>query len=217
MFIELSELLNPQKLPEKMLERDRYVQGQLNLIGSKLDKLEKIVSVGMPLAESEETMERLENVERDLKVNATKSKIYGTVLKEIKTDLDSTKKLLDEKGSLKQMMLINERIKNLESVYETFSSNKTRDIFTNMLEILKNLETRLKTLEEVSHSNASLMFENQVEKLRGTVGNNGQPRGQRMETVAVPSQQTQSAAAEKPQGHKGGGITGFFRRLFGRE
>jgi len=185
--IELTELWNPHKLPEKEMERDRYIQGQLNLISNKLDRLEKVVSVGLPLSEAEETMERMDNMEREIKIGTSKSAIYGTVLKDIKKDMEYVKKGLEEKSSMKQIMMLNERIKSLEQMYETFSSNKTRDVLLNMVEIMKNLEGRLKTLEEISHSNASLMFETQVHELQGTVTTEKQEKQKGFERVTVPT------------------------------
>ncbi|MBS3061644.1 MAG: hypothetical protein J4215_03610 [Candidatus Diapherotrites archaeon] len=220
--MEISELWNPQKLPEKMLERDRYVQGQLNLISGKLDRLEKVVSVGLPMSEAEDTMERLDNIEREFKIQVSKTKIYGTVLKDIRKDQDVMKKELDEKGSLKQMLLMNERMKNIETMFETFNNNKTRDVFLNMVDIMKNLETRIKTLEEISHSNASLMFQSQVQQLRGTVKEDEAAKGRGFERMSVPNQpqvvSPYGPNAELPKKKEGVGdkIKNFFNRLIGR-
>jgi len=66
-------ILGKGSLAEKRIERDRYVEAQINLLQSKLKRLERIFSVGMPLSESEETVERLDQIEKGISESASQS------------------------------------------------------------------------------------------------------------------------------------------------
>lgn len=192
---------------EKMeLEKDRYLQAQLHLLQSKLQRLERIFSVGMPLGEAEETVERLDKIEKGVKVVDSKVEMFANVLKGMKEDYAKLLQSLDTKAGINQLQVISQRIKFLENIYGELSSTKTKDIFLNIVDILKNLETRMDAIEEIAHKNVGLLFKKELEKVE-------------KEAVeeTLPATEEQMQGTGKPAAAGQGKISGFFKRIFGRK
>jgi len=203
----LEEVLGKKPTAEKQLERDRYIDAQINLLQSKLQRLERVFSVGMPLGEAEETVERLDQIEKGIKLTDSKINMFASVLKELKASQEKVAISVDDKANLNQVSMMSQRVKFLENIYGELSSSKTKDIFMNIVEIMKNLEVRIKTMEGIAQKNVSLLFQKEISDVREEV----------VKGTGSPSQGlggTQPVAKQQSAGDK---IRSFFGKLFGRE
>ncbi len=210
----LEELFKTPKIEEKQMERDRYIQGQLDLLQTKLKRLEQVISVGMPLAEAEETIDRLDSMEREIKITASKTTIVASVIKELKTGMEEVRKGVDDKASMQQIGLIGKRVEFLEKLYGELSSSKTKDIFLNIVDIMQNIEARVKNLEEISHKNISLLFNEELDKVKSTV--EVEQAGGSAEAPGVVGRQAGNAQAGAPKGLMGQ-LQDFLNNLFKRQ
>jgi len=211
----IDSVLGTKSLTEKRLERDRYIEAQINLLQSKLTRLERIFSVGMPLGEAEETIERLDQIEKGIKVNSSKIGMFSSVLKEIKTGQDKIVTGIDDKASIKQVAMLSQRVKFLENIYGELSGSKTKDVFMNIVEILKNVENRVDSLEELAHKNAGLLFEKELSSVqKQAMAEMGGPEQAAFESTEMQGQAGRTQVQKKSTGEK---IKGFFRKIFGRE
>ena len=207
----LDQVFKAPKIQEKQMERDRYLQGQLDLLQTKLKRLEQVISVGMPLAEAEETMDRLDSMEREIKINASKNAMVSSVMKEIKTNVEEVNKSMEEKSSQQQFGLLGKRVEFLEKLYGELSSSKTKDIFLNMVDIIQNLEARVKNLEDVSHRNISLLFGEELKKVKSTVQ---AETGEEQTEAGQAAKQMEEEPEKDSIGQK---ISNFFRNIFKRD
>ncbi|MBN1941053.1 MAG: hypothetical protein JW772_02620 [Candidatus Diapherotrites archaeon] len=205
------KIVGKKGIAEKQLERDRYVQAQINILQSKLQRLERIFSVGMPLSESEETIERLDQIEKGIKVSESKIKMFANVLKEVRGEQDTLLKGLDEKAGLKQVALLSQRVKFLENIYGELSSSKTKDIFMNIVEIMKNLETRIKSMEDIAHQNVNMLFEKEITNVskKMTEEGKGKPGASLRTYDTTPEYKDEQGFGSK--------VKGFFNKLIGRK
>ena len=199
------------------LEKDRYLQAQLHLLQSKLQRLERIFSVGMPLSEAEETIERLDKIEKGVKVVDSKIEMFANVLKGLKDDYAQLLQSLDTKAGINQLQIISQRIKFLENIYGELSSTKTKDIFLNIVDILKNLETRMGSIEEIAHKNVGLLFKKELEKVEKEADEQALPETEEQQmqekAAAMPGMEKRVAAGQGISGK----ISGFFKRILGRK
>ncbi len=198
------------------LEKDRYLQAQLHLLQSKLQRLERIFSVGMPLGEAEETIERLDKIEKGVKVVDSKVEMFANVLKGLKDDYAKLLQSLDTKAGINQLQIISQRIKFLENIYGELSSTKTKDIFLNIVDILKNLETRMGSIEEIAHKNVGLLFKKELEKVEKEAVEQPLPETEEQmqeKAAAMPGMEKRVAAGQGISGK----ISGFFKRILGRK
>lgn len=212
----LQNILGKESLAEKRMERDRYMDAQINLLQSKLNRLERIFSVGMPLSESEETIERLDQIEKGVKTGDVKMKMFASVLKEVKANQEKLRTSVDEKVALNQLSMVSQRVKTLESIYGELSGSKTKDIFMNLVEIIKDLEGRLKGIEDLTSKNTSLLFQKELSKVKSEVDEEPGWKGKSGEEGSNPSQEGSEEGAEENQGAVSK-IKSFFRRLLGQE
>ncbi len=214
----LDDLLGKKTQEKKELEKDRYLQAQLHLLQSKLQRLERIFSVGMPLNDAEETIERLDKIEQGIKITESKIGMFASVLKELKEGQAKIQESLDSKAGINQLQIISQRIKFLENIYGKLSGSKTKDIFINIVEIMKNLENRIKTLEGISNRNIRLMFTDEIKQVKSNAEKDGKHLPL-LEDKQV--SQKESAAQEETEQVEddisiGGKIKGFFKKIFGR-
>ncbi len=211
------DIMGKKQQQKKDLEKDRYLQAQLHLLQSKLQRLERIFSVGMPLGEAEETIERLDKIERGVKITGSKINMFASVMKELKEGQEKIQKSLDSKAGINQLQIISQRIKFLENIYGELSSSKTKDIFMNIVDILRSLETRIKTLEGIANRNVRLMFKEEIKQVKDEAGT----KGKELPPLAA------TAKGQKPSGLApaevieeegiGARVKGFFRKLLGRK
>jgi hypothetical protein len=198
------------------LEKDRYLQAQLHLLQSKLQRLERIFSVGMPLGEAEETIERLDKIEKGVKVVDSKVEMFANVLKGLKDEYAKLLQSLDTKAGINQLQIISQRIKFLENIYGELSSTKTKDIFLNIVDILKNLETRMGAIEDIAHKNMGLLFKKELEKVEKEADEQALPETEEQmqeKAAAMPGMEKRVAAGQGISGK----ISLFFKRILGRK
>jgi len=203
----LEEVLGKKPIAEKQLERDRYIDAQINLLQSKLQRLERVFSVGMPLGEAEESVERLDQIEKGIKLTDSKINMFASVLKELKASQEKITISVDDKANLNQVSMMSQRVKFLENIYGELSSSKTKDIFMNIVEIMKNLEVRIKAIEGIAQKNVSLLFQKEISDVREEVAKG----------TGSPSQGLGGTQPVAKQQGAGGKIRSFFGKLFGRE
>ncbi len=217
----IENVLGKKPLAEKQLERDRYIEAQINFLQSKLQRLERIFSVGMPLSDAEETIDRLDQIEKGIKITDSKINMFSSVLKELKADHEKFIASMDEKAGLQQLSMISQRVKFLENIYGELSSGKTKDIFMNIVEIMRNLENRIKSLEDIAHKNISLMVQQEISKVKAEVGKGaGALEARRAAGGAAPPgpQGVEAIVWDQPEaGGVGAKIMSFFRKIFGRK
>jgi len=126
-----------------------FLVGQLENLRAEIDNLDKTIVLGSPLTEYSDNVEKLSAIEES--VDALESKLELTIEKiaEIRKDQEMLKGLLQEGISEKQVQLLESRIKNIEALQEKLMSSKSTKIMVELVQIIDELNNRLKRIEEL--------------------------------------------------------------------
>lgn len=131
----------------KQGERQQFILAQLGELNNKIADLENTVSVGVPLTEATETIQKLNSVQKGLEMTETKLTDYLSRIEELKTQSEGLEKSLAAKMSKSQFDSIVSRINSLEELYKDLSVSQTKDTFMSLLDIMDKIDARVKALE----------------------------------------------------------------------
>lgn len=175
----------------KQVERQQFILAQLGELNTKIDDLENTVSVGVPLTEATETIQKLNSVQKNLEMTESKLNDYLSRIEELKTQSDSLEKSLAAKMSKSQFDSIASRITSLEDLYKDLSVSQTKDTFMSLLDIMDKIDARVKALENA-------LGEGIVEPEK-----------------PIPAESTSEPKMQKPPEKKGGFLGGIFSAIGG--
>jgi DNA repair exonuclease SbcCD ATPase subunit len=129
------------------VETQAHLLNNLSSLNTKLDSLERIISVGVPLSQANDNMQKLDNLQRGLDSLDSKLSLYISTSKELKEKTEELSKMLSTKVNKTQIDSLSEKIDGLEKMYSELSVSKTNESLVSLIEILKTLRERIKKLE----------------------------------------------------------------------
>jgi len=124
-----------------------HLLNNLASLNTKLDSLERVVSIGVPLSQANENMQKLDNLQRGLDSLDSKLNLYISTSKELKEKTEDLSKMLATKVNKGQIDSLSEKIDALEKMYSELSVSKTNESLVSLIEILETLRGRIKKLE----------------------------------------------------------------------
>ncbi len=132
----------------KLKEKQNYLLASIGELSSKIDQLENTVSVGVPLTEATDVIQKLNNLEQNLASAESKLNIFLQKTNELKERDDELKEILQTKISKNQFDSLYNKVVSLEELYQGLSVSETKDTFMALINVMETLEKRIKYIEE---------------------------------------------------------------------
>jgi chromosome segregation ATPase len=136
------------KKDNKSNKIEDHIISDLDELNKTILNLEKNISLGVPLTEAGDNLNRLNNLIREMKSFESKISIYATKAAELDQKSKELEKFASEKISEKQFKTLFDKVVSLEQVYSNSTISKTNDSIKSLLDIINKLENRVKSLEE---------------------------------------------------------------------
>jgi DNA repair exonuclease SbcCD ATPase subunit len=128
-------------------ETQAHLLNNLSSLNTKLDSLERVISVGVPLSQANDNIQKLDNLQRGLDSLDSKLNLYISTSKELKEKTEELSKMLSTKVNRAQIESLSEKIDGLEKMYSELSVSKTNESLVSLIEILETLRGRIKKME----------------------------------------------------------------------
>jgi hypothetical protein len=132
----------------KLKEKQNYLLASIGELSSKIDQLENTVSVGVPLTEATDVIQKLNNLEQNLASAESKLNIFLQKTNELKERDDELQEILQTKISKNQFDSLYNKVVSLEELYQGLSVSETKDTFMALINVMETLEKRIKYIEE---------------------------------------------------------------------
>jgi hypothetical protein len=129
------------------LERIRFLASQLNLLSSKIQKLEKMVQSGDFEFSNEELTKKLDDIDKRLGKMDSKSEFFSIFFATVKETTLNTHEAANNSAELEELKKINDRMNTIEKKYSVLSTPKMKGVFFNLIETVEILSNRTKNLE----------------------------------------------------------------------
>jgi hypothetical protein len=143
------ELLGKPKRSQKDIEQIKYLDAQVNAMETKLGNLEKALSTGVPLTESEESMQKLDELYTEIRKYKTERVLMVNSLLKLEALFDKMEKSLENKPSVKQLDLVSKRLKAIEESAGSWATSEKYKSYSQIATTLQDVEQRLTNLENV--------------------------------------------------------------------
>ncbi|HIH09074.1 MAG TPA: hypothetical protein HA254_00215 [Candidatus Diapherotrites archaeon] len=153
---ELIAKFTPQNAESgsKQAERTRHLLGELEKFNSQLSSLENTVSVGVPLAEATDAIERLNAVQSSLDSMETQINNYLVTLRELKEKNDELAAIFATKASKSQLESLANKVDSLGALYSQQGVAETKKTLKSLTDLMERLGERVDLLEKKSRSDA---------------------------------------------------------------
>lgn len=139
----------PEKTKDpKVKEKQNYLLASIGELNAKIDQLENTVSVGVPLTEATDVIQKLNNLEQNLASAESKLNIFLQKTNELKDRDDELQEILQTKISKNQFDNLYNKVVSLEELYQGLSVSETKDTFMALINVMETLEKRIKYIEE---------------------------------------------------------------------
>ncbi len=126
---------------------DFFLQ-KMDSLESKLKELEQVSSVGLPLSEARDNLDRLKSIEEQNNRTESKLNLYIAKVRELKSSIEALKDLSGQKVTASQLNFLDEKVKGLEELSDEIQKSKTKEVLIQVIEILEKLDKRVVELEK---------------------------------------------------------------------
>lgn len=132
----------------KSVEKQKYLLAQLDSFNKKINDLENMVSVGVPLSEATDTIKKLNDLQKS--IDWMESKLYTQLvtLNEVRDKEEELKKIFSTKVSKNQLDTLYNKLESLEKVYSQISVTEAKNTIKSLIDVASKLDERVKALEE---------------------------------------------------------------------
>ena len=135
------------KVDLEKLERIRFLSSQINLLSSKIQKIERMVQSGDFEFSNEELTKRLEDIDKKLGIMDSKSEFFSIFFATIRESTLNTHEAVKNSAELEDLKKINDRMNTIEKKYSILSTPKMKSVFLNLIETVEVISNRTKNLE----------------------------------------------------------------------
>lgn len=188
----LNSLSASKMQDSKLAEKHNHILAQLDALNAKINSLENTVSVGVPLAEATDTINKLDNVQHGIETLDNNLQTFMAKMNELKQKEEDLRSIYAGKISKSQFETLYNKVDQLEKLYDQASLSETKQTLVSFINILEKLDERVKALE------AAVVKDNFVQQGGAAQGSS-----------SVESKQVSKVVVEKKQGF----LSGFFSGL----
>jgi hypothetical protein len=129
------------------LERIRFLSSQLNLLSSKIQRIERMIQSGDFEFSNEELAKKLDEFDKRITKMDSKSEFFSIFFATIKESTLNTHEAVKNSAELEDLKKINDRMNTIEKKYSVLSTPKMKGVFLNLIETVEVLSNRTKNLE----------------------------------------------------------------------
>ena len=129
------------------LERIRFLSSQLNLLSSKIQRIERMIQSGDFEFSNEELTKKLDEIDKRITKMDSKSEFFSIFFATIKESTLNTHEAVKNSAELEDLKKINDRMNTIEKKYSVLSTPKMKGVFLNLIETVEVLSNRTKNLE----------------------------------------------------------------------
>lgn len=149
MELKFTGLPGKAKETQKEVEKLRFMEAQINGLESKIEELEKVITIGAPLAEVKGGIERLERLDREFEVHKSNTMLLISNMKKLSAIMDGLVANMEKRPSGEKLEHLTNRFEKLEkSLAELSKVEKVKNI-SELLETNKALAQRVSNLERM--------------------------------------------------------------------
>ncbi|MFH0955254.1 MAG: hypothetical protein V1777_04065 [Candidatus Micrarchaeota archaeon] len=179
-------------------EKMDFFLTQMDSINSRLESLERVIEIGVPLQEAESSMKRLTTIEQSIQENNSKMSLLAATINDLTRETEVIKKELQAGVSNKVIQNMETRVEVLQNVVKQYSGSNTHEILVELVEIVQSMDKHISAIENFINKD----LQKDIVPATGNVV-----------AEVAPKPVAPTAVATQPR-RIPTGIRGFFSRLF---
>ncbi len=160
-FITLNE-----KIDLLELERQRYVESQINLIEQKIERIKDYFLKNYPSEETEFMDRKLEELERIAKLHSTKPELFHLYVNDTVAAQNQIRESINNYVPITRLQEVMQRVTAIEGFFGKITAGRIRGLLTNMLETIEGMQKRIQNIEETNKKVEGQLFLKRVEELK---------------------------------------------------
>jgi hypothetical protein len=141
-FVNLPAGTNLEKF-----ERARFLSSQINILSSKIQRIEKMVQTGDFEFSNEELTKKLDTMGKNLERMDSKAEFFSIFFAQVRESTLNTHEAAKVSAEIEDLKKVSDRLNTIEKKYSSLSTPKMKSVFLNLIETVEVLSNRTKNLE----------------------------------------------------------------------